>query len=140
MNRSPGINDWTRMVSEIVATQIELDRIKELLIESSISIGIVAGGPVTLIAGAFALGSQALGAVGLATTQDSDVDMDLIAIRQGNLILTTAQWDAVTGDSGGLIPNTLYYVTDTGISKTRPVSGNVYQIGSAVNSTELKIG
>lgn len=138
MNSSPSIADWNRLLNELIATQIEFDRIKKLLIKTDEPAGILAGQSVTLN-GAFVQGSPTLGAIGLANVQDAVGSINLIAIRQGPLILTTTQWDTVTGDTGGLTPNTLYYVSLTGITKTRPVSGNVYAIGSAVSSTQLNI-
>lgn len=139
MNRAPSITDWDRLVSEIIATQIELTRTKMLLIKTNSPIGILAGSPVTLTAGLFALGTSTLGAIGLSNVQDATSTVNITAIRQGNLILTTDQWDLVTGDIGGLIPNTVYWITATGITKTRPVSGNVYQIGVAISSTVLSV-
>ena len=60
----------------------------------------------------------------------------------GPLILTTAQWDAVTGDVGGLVTGDLYYVsaaTAGKITKTAPSAGGQFVaiVGRAVSATEL---
>jgi hypothetical protein len=63
----------------------------------------------------------------------------------GTLVATTAQWDAVTGGSGGLVPNTTYFlsisvpgrIVSTGASIT---SGWAQPVGVAMSTTTLKIG
>lgn len=62
----------------------------------------------------------------------------------GILTATTAQWDAVTGQSGGLTFNTRYYLDPTTAGKittTAPttVGQSVVEIGVAISTTELKI-
>ncbi len=62
----------------------------------------------------------------------------------GVLSLTTTQWDAVAGTTGGLTAGTLYYLsaaTAGSITSTAPstVGQYVIQIGLALSTTELKI-
>lgn len=65
----------------------------------------------------------------------------------GLLTATTAEWDAVTGQVGGLTPQTTYYLDAANAGKlvTTPPSGSgeyVAPVGQAVSSTdfEIKIG
>jgi hypothetical protein len=62
----------------------------------------------------------------------------------GLLNATTAQWDAVTGGSGGLVFNTRYYLdpaTAGKLTATAPtaVGQVVKEIGVAMSTTDLKI-
>ena len=60
----------------------------------------------------------------------------------GIVTATTGEWDVVTGDSGGLTPNTLYYLSEAVSGKlktTAPTTGYVSPIGIAVSSTQMKI-
>lgn len=62
----------------------------------------------------------------------------------GILGATTAQWDAVTGDVGGLIAGSIYYLsaaTPGFLTATPPtvISQLVVSVGQAVSSTRLKI-
>jgi hypothetical protein len=65
-------------------------------------------------------------------------------IVDGILTATTGQWDAVTGKSGGLVINDIYYLDPTvagQITATAPVDAGDYvaQIGLALSATELCI-
>lgn len=59
----------------------------------------------------------------------------------GELALTTAQWDAVTGQSGGLTPSAIYYLgLAPGTLTTTPPSSSgqlVCQVGRAMSATSL---
>lgn len=61
----------------------------------------------------------------------------------GVLVATTGQWDAVAGTTGGLVANTIYYLSATAglLTATPPaVSGNyVAQVGLALSSTEFEL-
>ena len=60
----------------------------------------------------------------------------------GIITATTGEWDIVTGDSGGLTPNTLYYLSETTAGKLKliaPTTGYVSPVGIAVSSTQLRI-
>jgi hypothetical protein len=62
----------------------------------------------------------------------------------GILVASTAQWDAVTGQTGGLTPGAIYYLDDTAAGKlttTAPTSSGayVYIVGNALSSTDLNI-
>jgi hypothetical protein len=60
----------------------------------------------------------------------------------GPMILATPQWDAVTGQVGGLTPGAEYYLTGTGLlTKLMPVSPNaiVVPIGAAASTQQLNL-
>lgn len=62
----------------------------------------------------------------------------------GTLSGTTGQWDAVTGQTGGLTPGAYYYLSSTTAGKlavTYPSTPGVYpvKVGIALSSTELLI-
>ena len=65
-------------------------------------------------------------------------------ITEGLLVLETSQWDAVTGDVGGLVARTMYYLDPTTsgrITRTAPtgVGDFVVQIGRAANATTMDL-
>lgn len=62
----------------------------------------------------------------------------------GPVTLTTEEWDAVTGESGGLQPGSTYYVSDTTpgqITFVRPTTTGhfVTQVGIALSTTDLLV-
>jgi hypothetical protein len=63
-------------------------------------------------------------------------------IAAGTLVATIAQWNAVTGLTGGLVPGATYYVSATpGILTTTPNLGGVALsiVGFAVSTTSLRL-
>lgn len=67
----------------------------------------------------------------------------VIATR-GILTATTAQWDAVTGDTGGLTPGSFYYLDAATAGKltkipTETTGEYVAQVGQAVSTVQLVI-
>jgi hypothetical protein len=62
----------------------------------------------------------------------------------GVLTATTGQWDTITGGSGGLTPNSVYFldaVTAGMLTATAPVADGqfVARVGLALSETELEI-
>ena len=60
----------------------------------------------------------------------------------GVLTATTTQWDAVTGQTGGLTFNARYYLSNTtagALTTTAPTSGYVVLVGVALSTTKMKI-
>jgi len=60
----------------------------------------------------------------------------------GPLTLSTEQWDNITGETGGLTPHSVYYVSTTTagkLTKTRPVSGFVTPVGFALDETTMMV-
>jgi hypothetical protein len=65
-------------------------------------------------------------------------------ITDGRVSLTTAQWDAVAGTSGGLTFGTVYYLDPTSpgkLTSTAPttVGQLVVQVGIAVSTTDMDL-
>ena len=62
----------------------------------------------------------------------------------GVIAATTAQWDTITGDVGGLTPGSVYFLdpdTAGNITLTAPTSVGdfVVRLGKAISTTELEI-
>lgn len=60
----------------------------------------------------------------------------------GAVVLATGQWDAITGQSGGLMPLAAYYAGATGkLSTTPPTSGGLYStlVGIAASASQLDL-
>ena len=62
----------------------------------------------------------------------------------GILAATTAQWDIVTGDTGGLVAGTVYYLDPTtagNLTVTAPTTTSQYvvRVGKAISTTEMEI-
>lgn len=77
-------------------------------------------------------------------------DVSIAAAASGNiqtdgiLVASTAQWDAITGGSGGLTYNTVYYLSPTTagmLTATAPSTAGQYvvRVGRAISTTELEI-
>lgn len=65
-------------------------------------------------------------------------------LTDGILTATTGEWDAVTGDTGGLTPGSDYFLsaaTGGGLTLTAPTAAGefVVRVGHAVSTTELEI-
>lgn len=65
-------------------------------------------------------------------------------LTDGILTATTGEWDAVTGDTGGLTPGSDYFLspgTAGGLTLTAPtaVGQFVVRVGHAVSSTQMEI-
>lgn len=62
----------------------------------------------------------------------------------GVIVATTTQWDAVAGTTGGLVPGTVYYLSDAApgsLTATAPttVGSLVVPVGIGISTTEMKI-
>jgi hypothetical protein len=75
-------------------------------------------------------------------------DTSINAAASGNIAVvgvlsaTTGQWDAVTGQTGGLTPDAIYYLDNTTsgkMSSTAPATGWVCPLGEALSTTRFKI-
>lgn len=61
----------------------------------------------------------------------------------GMLEATTTQWDAVTGQSGGLTFGATYFLSNTtagALTTTAPASGHIVPVGVALGTTKLRLG
>jgi hypothetical protein len=110
---------------------------------SSIAIGqavYVSGAATVRKANANAAGTKdVLGIVGDTTIASSGVGS---IITEGVVSATTTQWDAVTGQTGGLTTGAVYYLDNTTAGKittTVPSTGYVCRVGIAVSTTLLKL-
>ena len=80
-------------------------------------------------------------AIGFATSDINAAASGQIATA-GVVTATTGQWDAVSGQTGGLTSNATYYVDNTTAGKittTVPSSGFIVPVGIALSSTQLQI-
>jgi hypothetical protein len=109
--------------------------------------GSIAGDPVYIsgnndAANADAANDVKIYVVGLSLS--TVLDGDPIDVVNGDtLTLTTAEWDAVAGTSGGLnAGQPLYVKAGGGLSETPPAGGSgnfVIQVGIAFNTTQLSV-
>jgi hypothetical protein len=77
----------------------------------------------------------------VADTTINNLASGSIAVA-GVLTATTGQWDAVTGQTGGLTPDAIYYLDNTTAGKltsTAPSTGWVCPVGYAISTTRMKI-
>lgn len=89
-----------------------------------------------------ASGSGSKGAIGLVGDTTIANSASGSIITHGVLSATTGQWDAVTGQTGGLTSGALYYLdnaTAGAMSTTAPASGWVICIGRALSTTKFLI-
>jgi hypothetical protein len=89
--------------------------------------------------------SRALAEVAGIVAYSNASDTNVVAFTSGMILeLTTVQWDARTGGSGGLSPGEAYYLSATsgGIVASTPPSGSgdfTVKIGAAISATMLAI-
>jgi hypothetical protein len=60
----------------------------------------------------------------------------------GILAATTGQWDAVTGQTGGLTPGAMYFLsntTDGALTTTAPTTGYLAPVGRALSTTKMAL-
>lgn len=149
IDRDPDFEDWDQIVAELIATQTEIDIHKYISIVSAHSGTMVAGSPVYPKASGAGLeladrdaSAPAADCIGLLTADCLTSGIGKVQLV-GDLTLTTAQWDAVTGGTGGLVVNTSYYLDTTAgkITATRPSTtvSPVTLIGIARSTTRMKL-
>lgn len=62
------------------------------------------------------------------------------AVNSGQLELATAQWDAITGGSGGLTPGSDYFLSDTTDGNiTLAPPGTAILVGRSITSTRMAV-
>lgn len=72
----------------------------------------------------------------VATTATGNVQTD------GEFVATTAQWDTVTGGTGGLTPGADYWLdtaTAGKLTSTCPTTGLIVYIGQATSTTNMQL-
>ncbi|NUS39400.1 MAG: hypothetical protein HOQ02_10310 [Lysobacter sp.] len=80
--------------------------------------------------------------VGLVSATSINAAASGAVAVEGVLSATTTQWDAVTGQTGGLTPGATYYLSNTtagAITSTPPTSGFIVPIGVAMSTTRLRL-
>jgi hypothetical protein len=87
--------------------------------------------------------SGTAGAIGLLRA-DVSAGQGGFAQTDGLLTATTSQWDAVTGQTGGLTPGTVYFLSSSTagrITSTAPIAQGefVVRMGRAISTTALEI-
>ena len=131
-NAEPEYEDWDQITAEMIACQTETDtneasRLAQITTDTNLLLhnavadnaaAVIAGAPVYLkAAGTYAYGdadgAAALRvAVGLLTTGGADSLAYDAALGGSKLTLTTGEWDAVAGTTGGLTIGAKYYMSD----------------------------
>lgn len=108
--------------------------------------GVTIGAPASLM-GADAFGKAAATdrphVIGLAAEAIAENASGAIQTN-GKLSATTAEWDAITGGTDGLVATTTYYLSDSDYGKlvdTPPTTAGNYvvRVGVAVNATDLQL-
>lgn len=143
LDRHPDFEDWNQIVAELIAMQTELDSIRFLTAPATVTLTL--GQPVYLKANGsgFAL-ADANGAAPLYDVIGLVVDTVAAKCqRAGTMTLITSQWDAQTGETGGLTPLVEYFLSGTvgKITKTRPATtgDHVKRVGIALNTTDMLV-
>lgn len=80
--------------------------------------------------------------VGIMASVSTSAGTQGSVTNSGFLTATTGQWDAVTGQTGGLTFNANYYLSNTtngALTSTAPSSGWYVKVGTAVSTTDLAI-
>lgn len=86
-----------------------------------------------------ATAAQAIGLV--AATSIASSASGAIAFA-GIMSATTTQWDVVTGQSGGLTPGAMYFLSNTtagALTTTAPTTGYITPIGRALSTTKMAL-
>lgn len=108
---------------------------------TSIAIGkavYVSAGDTARLANANAAGTKNV--VGLVFDTTINAAASGSVAVSGSLTATTTQWDAVTGQSGGLTPGAKYYLSNTtagNMTTTAPSTGYICLIGIALSTTKF---
>ena len=149
IDRVPDFEDWDQMVAEVIAMQTEARKQKYINLANGSGGAIIAGAPVYELANGTGFGkadcngatvlSQVVGLTSIATASLATTDV----CKRGPHTLTTAQWDAVAGTTGGLAAGVEYYLSGTAerITATRPATtgDHIISLGIALSSTVLDI-
>jgi hypothetical protein len=152
VDRGPEYRDYDQVVVELQAAQAEIDKNKFLSLPNGAAADLVVGTPVYALAnGNGAAKADCNGSVpardvlGLLSTGDLSVGHNGTVVVQlcGEITLTTAQWDAVAGTTGGLAANKAYYLSGTAgaLVLTRPATtgDNIITMIIAISATKAKI-
>lgn len=104
--------------------------------------GFSVGKPVYRASGSYAQADRDAGGTMADGIVAAVADAGNFTFQQaGKLTLTTAEWDARTGDTGGLTDGQYYWLSSTvgGITKTAPTTGLRQLIGKALSTTVMEV-
>lgn len=149
VNRGPDTEDWEQIVAELIATQTDLYNLKYWSTTNKNASTMIPGCPVYALAAgtgvdrADANGTAPLPYVVGLNTASAVTDGAAIIQKAGRLTLTTAEWDAAAGTTGGLVAGKEYYLSGTVgvITSTVPATtgDHIVSIGIAISTTVLDI-
>lgn len=80
-------------------------------------------------------------AIGLLTASTNAAASNPVR-KDGTLVLTTGQWDTITGQTGGLTAGSDYYLSEATagqMTTSAPSTGWVLKIGTAISTTDFEI-
>lgn len=160
VHRSPDAEDWEQVIKEVDAVQ---DFVSDVIGEALLTVenvnaseeDILPGTPVVITDAAE--GDIAVNDGTVAAAAVTGIALETIVAEvadpaspagsgqiqtDGIVDLTTAEWDAVTGGSGGLTPGAYYFVGDGGagtqLVTTEPTGGAIIApVGQALTATKL---
>lgn len=104
--------------------------------------GLTVGNAVHLSGSSFAQADRDAGSSVADGIVSAVADADnFTVVMVGKATLTTGQWDAVTGDVGGLTAGDYYWLSSTagGLTRTQPTSGIAQRVGVALSTTVLLV-
>ncbi len=161
---SPEYEDWDQVTAEIIACQTETDanevlRAAQIVTDSNLLLhnavadnggAVIAGAPISMKVAGTLIYADADGggarriAIGLLTTGGADSLAYDIALPGSKLTLTTGEWDAVAGTTGGLTAGFKYYLSDTLgrliETTTPPTAGDTLLVaGIALSATVMLV-
>jgi hypothetical protein len=151
VDKHPDFEDWDQVVAEVEAIQSDvMNGLEDIVVPNGAGAAITVGVPVYMLANA--AGATSADANGTAPARNVCGLLKVgraatggnVTIRQrGRLTLTTAEWDAVTGQTGGLTPFVEYYLSGT-VAKITPTvpattGDNVVVVGIAESTTVMNI-
>lgn len=91
------------------------------------------------IAKANANSASTFRSIGLASAAINDTSSGTIIVN-GTLTGTTGEWDAVTGQTGGLTPGSVYFLSNStagNLTTTAPSTGYICRVGIGVSTTQF---
>lgn len=148
VDRAPDFADWDRAVAEVKAVQEALDDRDTFTAPNAVGGAFPVGEVAYLLAnGTGAAKADANGAdplpqaVGLVAVGTGGSGGTVTIRKGGELELTTAQWDAAAGTTGGLTPYVEYYVSGATAGKltpTRPSTSGDHVIVAIVAKSATK--
>lgn len=149
IDRAPVFEDWDQITAEVQAMQTKANE-NDLVVPNAHGAAVVVGRPVYLKANAsgaeYAAANgtaPARNLLGLVMVGAAGSGGNVTVRQRGDLSLTTAQWDAVAGTTGGLAANTEYYLSDTAGSITATVPATTGDtdivVGVAKSATVLNV-